>query len=77
MADGADHVIHADFVLSLGAPKTGLLAAMNQADADNMEHIVADIGISNKLWQKLGTRFKNGVQFGRQWVAGIEYTAGE
>lgn len=77
IADGADLVIHADVVLSLGAPKTGLLTAMDRPGADRMEHIVADIGISNKIWQKLGTRFKDGVQFRREWVVGIEYTTDE
>jgi len=77
MADSADLVIHADFVLSLGAPKTGLLMAMKNPETDKMKHIVADIGICNKVWQKLGTRFKDGVQFGSEWVAGIEYAAGE
>lgn len=77
IAGGADLVIHADVVLSLGAPKTGLLRAMDKAGADRMEHIVADIGISNKVWQKLGTRFKDGVQFPSEWVVGIEYTTDE
>ncbi len=50
---------------------------MGKQRAYKIEHIVADIGISNKVWQKLGTRFKDGVQFGSDWLAGIEYTAGE
>jgi len=77
IADSADLVIHADFVLSLGAPKTGLLTAIEKLETDKMELIVADIGISNKVWQKPGTRFKDGVQFGSELLAGIEYTAGE
>lgn len=77
IVDSVDLVIHADFVLSLGAPKTGLLTAMEKPGADKMELMVADIGISNKVWQKLGTRFTAGVQFGSEWLAGIEYTADE
>lgn len=77
IADSADLVIHPEIVLSLGAPKTGLLKAMDKLGADKIEHFVADIGIGNRVWQKLGTRFKDGVQFGSEWLAGIDYNADE
>ena len=69
--------MHADFVLSLGAPKTGLLAASGEPElTKECKHFVADIGISNKAWRKFGTRSKDGVHFGSEWVTGMRYRAG-
>ena len=71
-------VIQADYVLSLAAPKTGLLAAIGKSESMNAacEHFVADIGISNGVWRKFGTRYKDGVHFGSEWVASLRYHAG-
>lgn len=77
MVDGIDLVIRPDFVLSLGAPKTGLLAALGRSISfDQIKLLVADIGISNRIWKKFGTRFKYGVEFGSEWTAGLTYHAG-
>lgn len=75
--DGTDLVIQPDIVLSLGAPKTGLLAAVGKSIAvDQIKLLVADIGISNRTWKKFGTRSKYGVEFGSEWTVSLRYQAG-
>lgn len=77
MVDETDLFIRADFVLSLGAPKAGLLAALNQSTtSETWKMFVADIGISNTAWQKFGTKRRYGVEFGDDWVRGLTYHAG-
>lgn len=62
-------------VLSLGAPKTGLLIALGRKEnfKDHQNLLVADIGISNTAWKKFGTRSRHGVDFGSEWVAVLQY----
>lgn len=76
--DENDLTIYASYVLSLGAPKTELLAAAASGSGmiKNCDHFVADVGISNKVWRKFGTRYKDGVHFGSEWVASLSYHAG-
>lgn len=77
MTGGTDVVIHSDAVLSLGAPKTGLLAALSKTDGwRDLKILVADVGINNQVWRKFGTRSKHGVEFGNEWVAQLRYHAG-
>ena len=62
--DGSELVITANFILSLGAPKTGLLTAIHALKkGPNPSLFVADIGIPTVAWKKLGTRRKRGVEF--------------
>ncbi len=76
--DGTDLVIRADSVLSLGAPKVGLLAALVRSLAyEKWNTFVVDIGISNIAWRKMGTRqSRSGVDFGNEWVVTLRYHAG-
>lgn len=76
--DGTDLVIRAEYVVSLGAPKAGLLAALIRSTAyERWTIFVADIGISNIAWRKFGTRqSRSGVEFGNEWVATLRYQAG-
>lgn len=76
--DGTDLVIRAEYVVSLGAPKAGLLAALIRSPAyERWTIFVADIGISNIAWRKFGTRqSRSGVEFGNEWVATLRYQAG-
>lgn len=77
MSDETDITIHADFVLSLGAPKVGLLTALGTSTADERWKLfVADIGISNTAWKKFGTKRRYGIEFGNEWVAILKYQAG-
>ena len=75
--DRADLLIPSDVVLSLGAPKTGLLTAMSKSDGfSRLEVLVADIGIGNQVWRKFGARSKHGVAFGFEWVTRLRFQAG-
>ena len=75
--DGTELVITANFVLSLGAPKQGLLTAMHVLkDGANPSLFVADIGIPTVAWKKLGTRRKRGVEFAGEWVAVLRLREG-
>lgn len=76
--DGTDIVIRAEYVVSLGAPKAGLLAALIRSPAyERWTIFLADIGISNIAWRKFGTRqSRSGVEFGNEWVATLRYQAG-
>ena len=78
ITDATDLVIRPDFVLSLGAPKVGLLTALGRSSSyEKWKLFVADIGISNKTWRKFGTRrSRNGVNFGSEWVAALRYYGG-
>lgn len=60
-------------MISLGAPKLGLL---NIGDWATAKLFVADIGISNTAWRKYGTRRRHGIEFGSEWVVGLEYYPG-
>lgn len=75
--DGSELVLNADFILSLGAPKTGLLIAMEPFKIGVIPSVfVADIGIANVAWKKFGTRRKGGVEFGGEWVAAVKWEEG-
>lgn len=73
-----DLVINADFILSLGAPKVGLLAALGRSPAfEKWGLFLTDIGINNVVWKKFGNKRTNGVEFGSEWVTGLRYKLGE
>ena len=75
--DGSELVLNADFILSLGAPKTGLLIAMDAFKTGvDPSVFVADIGIASVAWKKFGTRRKGGVEFGGEWVAAVRWEEG-
>ncbi|KAL8911141.1 MAG: hypothetical protein Q9171_003632 [Xanthocarpia ochracea] len=65
-------------ILALGAPKTGLLPLFTEAvkEGDKLWNVfVADVGISNSVWKKFGTRRRCGVEFGGEWVAELRFVA--
>ena len=75
--DGSELVLNADFLLSLGAPKTGLLIAMESFKTEVIPSIfVADIGIASVAWKRFGTRRKGGVEFGGEWVVAVRWEEG-
>ena len=75
--DGSELVITANFIVCLGAPKTGLLTAMDALKIGaNPSLFVADIGIPVVAWKKLGTRRKRGVEFAGEWVAAVRLREG-
>lgn len=73
-ADGQPLVMNCSQIICLGAPKAGLLAFM----AGDHHHVpvdhaswavcVGDVGISLTAWQRNGSRRKQGVEFGGEWV---------
>lgn len=68
-----DLVIQADFILSLGAPKVGLVTALLKSDK-KWKLFLADIGICNSTWKKFGiSRRMEGVEFGGEWVVGLGF----
>lgn len=77
MAGGVDVTIYADQVLSLGAPKTGLLKALSVADmADRPKLYLADIGLGNTAWKRSVARGKMNAEFGSKWVVSLRYWEG-
>lgn len=76
IVDDTNIVIRSDFVLSLGAPKAGLLAALGtDPKYEKWKLFVADIGISNTAWKKFGTKRRHGIDYGHEWVAALKYQA--
>lgn len=72
--DGSELVLNANFILSLGAPKTGLLIAMDSLKDEGLPSVfVADIGIASVAWKKFGMRKRSGVDFGGEWVAAVKW----
>lgn len=75
--DGQALVMASKHVLSLGAPKTGLLHAMAMDGFDPAWQVwVADIGISAAAWQKHGSRRQHGTDFGTEWVVPVKFVLG-
>lgn len=74
--DGSELVLNANFIISLGAPKTGLLIAMESFKPGMDPSVfVADIGIASVAWKIFGTRRKGGVEFGGEWVSVLRWKA--
>jgi enhancer of mRNA-decapping protein 3 len=78
LVDSVPLFINAKFVVSMGAPKAGILHALTlaPAEAQSWQIFVADIGISNTAWRKYGTRRRHGVEFGSAWVVALRFHAG-
>ncbi|EXJ84274.1 hypothetical protein A1O3_04941 [Capronia epimyces CBS 606.96] len=75
--DGQALVMASKHVLSLGAPKTGLLHAMAVDGFEVSWQVwVADIGISAAAWQKHGSRRQHGTDFGSEWVVPVKFVLG-
>ncbi|KAF3903457.1 hypothetical protein ABW20_dc0104701 [Dactylellina cionopaga] len=70
--DAEPFYVKAKFVVCMGAPKTGVRAALQTVGAGWNLHVV-DIGIPNTAWRKYGSRRRHGVEFGAEWVSAIEY----
>jgi len=76
-ADGQALIMNSSQIVCLGAPKAGLLSFM----ASDHQHVpqsivdctkwavrIVDIGISHVAWQRNGSRRKQGVEFGSEWI---------
>lgn len=73
-SDGQPLVMNCSLIIGLGAPKSGLLAFMAgdhhhvPVDPTSWAVCVGDVGISLTAWQRNGSRRKQGVEFGSEWV---------
>ncbi|KIW33396.1 YjeF family domain-containing protein [Cladophialophora immunda] len=76
--DGQPLVMNSKHIVSLGAPKTGLLYGMSHdgITEPTWQVWVADIGITAAAWQKHGSRRKHGTDFGTEWVVAVKYVSG-
>ncbi|KAH0848626.1 YjeF family domain-containing protein [Fonsecaea monophora] len=76
--DGQPLVMNSTHIVSLGAPKTGLLYGMSHdgVTEPTWQVWVADIGITAAAWQKHGSRRKHGTDFGTEWVIAVKYVSG-
>ena len=79
LADSSPLLMASTHVVCLGAPKTGLLAYLSgtqhKSTVDSTGSMstpwnvsVADIGLSHVAWQRNGSRRRQGVEFGKEWV---------
>ena len=77
-AEGQLLLMNASSVVALGSPKTGLLQAMtiDGAESQGWNVLVADMGISNSVWARHGTRRRGGVEFGGEWVVQVRFVVG-
>ncbi|KAL4965527.1 uncharacterized protein BDV14DRAFT_208733 [Aspergillus stella-maris] len=71
--DNAQLRIESKSIVSLGAPKTGLVNALLAGEGASWNLSVADIGIPQIAWRKFGTRRRHGIDFGNRWVVSLRY----
>ncbi|KAK2767045.1 enhancer of mRNA decapping [Arachnomyces sp. PD_36] len=73
--DGVRLSVTSKYVTCLGAPKLGTMNALLSGEGLSWQLTVADIGISQVVWRKYGTRRRHGVDFGNRWVAPLVFQA--
>lgn len=78
--DGAKLYVQPRYVVALGAPKQGLLKAVEHGDeqaddvtADEWSIFLADIGLSTAIWRKAATKLRRGIEFDDKWIMGLRY----
>ncbi|KAK6086411.1 DFDF domain-containing protein [Seiridium cupressi] len=78
--DGAKLYVQPRYVIALGAPKQGLLKAVElgheQADditVDEWRVFLADIGLSTAIWRKAATKLRRGIDFDDKWMLELRY----
>lgn len=78
--DGAKLYVHPRYVVALGAPKQGLLKAMElgheQADditVDEWKLYLADIGLGATIWRKGAMKLRRGIDFDDRWILELRY----
>ncbi|KAK2839321.1 hypothetical protein FQN49_006253 [Arthroderma sp. PD_2] len=73
ISQGSQLAVSSQFVICLGAPKTGLVNALPSREGESWQIAVADVGISPAAWRKYGTRRRHGVEFGSAWVVPLRF----
>ncbi|KAI1373021.1 YjeF N-terminal domain-like protein [Hypoxylon crocopeplum] len=78
--DGAKLYVHPRYVVALGAPKVGLLKALEMGDdqgdlvmAEEWKLFLADIGLGPLVWRKVATKIRRGIEFEDKWVLDLCY----
>lgn len=78
--DGAKLYVHPRYVVALGAPKVGLLKALEMGDdqgdivmVEEWKLFLADIGLSPLVWRKVATKVRRGIEFDSKWVLELRY----
>ncbi|KAI0857927.1 YjeF-related protein N-terminus-domain-containing protein [Xylaria cubensis] len=81
--DGSKLCIQPRYVVALGAPKSGLLKALESADevgdvitTDEWKIYLADIGLGPLVWRK-AARIRRGIDFDDSWVMQLRYQSGQ
>lgn len=72
--DGLPLIMASTHVVCLSAPKIGLWVYLSvESQVHNeMNIVVVDTGISLVAWQRIGSRRKQGIEFGREWVVPLK-----
>ncbi|EEQ89935.1 YjeF_N domain-containing protein [Blastomyces dermatitidis ER-3] len=73
VVQGSRLSVNSKFIVCLAAPKTGLIHALGSGEGLAWNITVADIGISQVVWRKYGSRRRYGVDFGNQWVVPLRF----
>lgn len=81
--DGRQLHLYAEYIVSMGAPKKGLLEAMSlglgyagndgQNKGQEWQLYVADIGFGAAVWKKAGTKVRKGIEFDGSWVLQMRF----
>lgn len=74
--EGSPLYLNARYVISMSAPKKGLLQTMIGGEGKDWQLFIADIGIPDIAWKKAGTRMRRGVEFDQDWVVGLRFQLG-
>ncbi|EMR10869.1 hypothetical protein PNEG_01016 [Pneumocystis murina B123] len=70
----SSHFIQSKWILSLGIPKTGLLFALKSKRVPK-ELFLADIGIPQKVWKKVGiSKRARSLWAGQDWVIKLDFS---
>ena len=83
--DGGPLFLKPRYVVSIGAPKRGLLEAVTPPQDDDPEPLgyaghedewrlfIADMGLGSAVWKKAGTKIRRGIDFDGSWVLEMQY----
>ncbi|KAI1654562.1 YjeF N-terminal domain-like protein [Daldinia decipiens] len=77
--DGAKLYVHPRYIVALGAPKVGLLKALESGDDRDIGMVgewklyLADIGLGPVIWRKVATKIRRGIDFDDKWVLELRY----
>ncbi|KAI6087221.1 YjeF N-terminal domain-like protein [Hypoxylon rubiginosum] len=78
--DGAKLYVHPRYVVALGAPKQGLLKALEMGDdqgdivmVEEWKIFLVDIGLGPLVWRRAATKIRRGIEFDDKWLLELRY----